>query len=152
MRNGGKYEAFSARLRFRGQVTIEYMLILGLISMVFIVAINSIASGYRTHHEAVWSSNARSLSRQIANEIDKAHVGGDGYAHNMTIPIRLKGGVDYNITVRPRLVTVNTFPYEREFEFKTVTADIDGASGGMTLSKGVLTFENVGGAISITGW
>ncbi len=134
----------------RGQVTVEYIVILSLVSIVFLVTISTVMAGSKAQAQAVWARNAAGIARQVAWEIDKAHIGGDGYKHNITIPQRLIGGVDYNITVRPRLVTVIAIPYGSEFEWKVITADIEGVATGMSIEKGILTFCNYQGSVNIT--
>jgi len=136
----------------RGQVTVEYIVILSLMSIVFLIIMNSVMEGKRSQSQSLWSQDGKRIAKKVADSVNMAHIAGDGSRHNVTLPAKLVGGVAYNITIRPRLVTVDVPLYGRDFEWKTVTADVAGAGGNLTIAPGIVRFWNQGGQINITSY
>lgn len=140
----------SRKPQSRGQISIEYIVTLALISMIFVVSVSAIMNGKKTQNQVIWSQDGKNKAEKIAQTINKAYIGGDGFETDISLGKKLLGGVNYTITVRPRLVSVSVPSYGREFEWKFQNADVDGAADGLNLNPGRLRFLNSGGRIIIT--
>jgi len=137
-------------LTMKAQITAEFIIILALASMIFLVTINFIYQERKAATQWTWSLDAQDTAEKLAWAINSAYIAGDGTSSNVTLPKMLVGGVNYTVTVRPRLVTVSVPAYGREYEWKCQTSDIDGASLGLTVAPGVVTIGNSNGTIKLT--
>lgn len=133
-----------------GQVTVEYIIITGIVSIIFLVAFNFISEERKTTAEDIWSMDGDKTAEAVAHAINTAYLAGDGAEVNVTLPEKLTGGLDYTVTVYRRLVTVEVPSYGREFEWKYVTGGVNGTTDGLTLGKGTVTVENRNGTIYLT--
>jgi hypothetical protein len=134
----------------KAQITVEFIIIMGLVSFIFLVTVNFIANEQKAVSQGLWAQDAQDRAESVAKAINSAYLAGDGASLNLTLPKRLVGGVNYTVTVRKRLVSVSVPSYGREFERKYLTADVEGAGAGLVLAPGALSVDNRNGTISLT--
>ena len=133
----------------RGQITVEFVIIMALASIIFLVTVNFISHGQKPSAESLWAQDGQNNADLLAREIDEVYIAGSGAVMNVTHPTSLVGGVGYNITVRGRLVTISVPVYGREFERKFATSGVKGAPSGLSLPAGALRISNANGTIII---
>jgi hypothetical protein len=134
----------------RGQITLEYIVVMGIASIIFLITINFIMHEKKVMSESVWSIDGQDRVQELASAINSVYLAGDGAYLNVTLPKRLAGGVNYTVTVYRRLVSIEAVEYGREFEWKYITGDVYGAQGGLDVAPGVVEVENVNGTIYLT--
>jgi hypothetical protein len=136
----------------KGQVTAEFMSVMAIVSIVFLVAISFISQEKKATAQNMWEVDARYGAQRLAEGINAAYIAGSGSVLNVSLPKALVGGANYSISLRPRLVTLSVPAYGREFEWKYAGADVQGALGGLNLSGGPLRIVNVNGTINVTNY
>ncbi|MFH0861521.1 MAG: hypothetical protein V1875_00690 [Candidatus Altiarchaeota archaeon] len=132
----------------RGQVTVEFMLSLSLATLIFLVSINFIAQGQRSAAQSLWSIDAQNRAQEISDNYNSVYLAGSGSRLNMTLPVRLVGGVNYTVTVDSRLVTVKVPAYGAEFERKFINGQVAGSKPPFPIyTGGIVTLTNDNGTV-----
>jgi hypothetical protein len=134
----------------KSQSSMEFIIVLGIVSIIFLIGFNSLAVEFRGVNQYMWSNQARDLAEKLASEINNMYVSGENSSTTVTMPARLYGGVDYSILVYRGLVSINVTTYDREFSWRTVTRNINGSDSGLALTPGEIKIENIGGTIYLT--
>jgi hypothetical protein len=137
------------KTKLRGQVTAEFIVIMALVSIVFLVIINFIAQERKTSAQSLWAQDAKDTAMKLAEGIDAVFLAGSGSSMNVTVPKRLVGGLNYTITVRPRLVSVAVPAYGRDFEWKYMVSTVDGSTSGLHLEPGTIVLSNDNGTVTL---
>jgi hypothetical protein len=135
----------------KGQITVEFITITGIVSIIFLVAFNFMMEERKLVSQSIWAVDAQDTAEELAASINHVYLAGDGASLNVTAPKSLVGGVNYTITVYQRLVSINVPAYGREFEWKFITGDVEGAGSGLSVKPGGIRLKNVNGTIHITG-
>lgn len=136
----------------RGQVTLEFIVVTAIVMVVFAVMLQVIANERKLASQSIWSLDAADAAQRLANGLDSAYIAGDGATMNVTLPRRLYGGVNYSITVRRRMVTVEVTPYNRTFDWKFSGGGVEGSSGGLSVEPGTVGLRNENGTIQIMSY
>ncbi len=131
----------------KAQSTVEFMFVLGLLSLIFIVAFKSIAREFKGVNQYVWANQGRDLAERLATQINDVYLSGSGSYRTVKLPVNLHGGVNYTIIVDPGLVTINVTTYRQEFNWRTITRDINGTDPSQVLDPGNILIENIGNTI-----
>ncbi|MBD3388460.1 MAG: hypothetical protein GF416_05260 [Candidatus Altiarchaeales archaeon] len=129
-------------MRVRGQVTVEYVVVFAILMLVFVVAFHSVSVERKHASQMLWSVDARENTWDLAESINAAVIGGPGTNMTITMPGKLVGGVNYTITVYPRMVALDIPSYNREFTWRILTSNINGSDAALTLHKGEVTIMN----------
>jgi hypothetical protein len=135
-------------LGYRGQVTLEFIVVLAIVSIIFLAAINLAVQGHRGASQDLWAMSASYNAKRLADAIGDAYLAGEGAKLNVTLPSMLPGGIGYEISVRSNLVTISVPDYGAEFEWKTLTRDTE---GGLDLAAGIIMVENINSTIRLEG-
>jgi hypothetical protein len=136
-------------MKCRGQVTLEFIVIIAIAFIIFLIIFSFISQERRSANQMVWSQDAQNLANSIADNINSVYLAGNGARINMTLPIKLIGAIDYGVTVRRRLVTVSTPLYEREFDSKTQVADVCNSYVGLNVVVGEIMIVNMNNTVCI---
>lgn len=136
----------------RGQVTVEFIVVTGIVFAIFLVSFQFIADERRMASETLWSFDAQDSAEKLAHALNNAYLAGAGASLNVSLPSKLVGGIDYEITVYERMVSVHVPTYNRDFDWKYVTAAVDGASQGLSVEAGLIGVENINGTLKLTGY
>jgi len=140
-------------LKCKGQITAEFMAVMAIVTMIFLVAFTFIGREHKVAARSIWSMDAEDTARKLAAAINSAYLAGDGALTNVTLPKRLVGGVNYTMTVRERLVSVTVPAYnDTEFEWKFQTAGVEGAASGLSVMPGTVGIQNDNGTIRLTSY
>jgi hypothetical protein len=139
-------------MKAKAQVTVEFIIVMALTSMIFLVIINFIAQERKSSAQGMWAQDAQDTAERLARAIDAAYLAGSGSSMNVTLPMRLVGGMNYTVTVRERLVSVSVPGYGRDFEWKYANAGVEGARNGLALGGGVIVLTNRNGTVNLTSY
>jgi hypothetical protein len=131
-----------------GQVTIEFVIVMALASMIFLFSLNLVSQERKASAQGVWSGEAVDTARRLAEGINSVCVAGSGSSENLTLPAKLAGGTRYNVTIRRRLVTVEVPAYGREFEWMFICGDVSGSTPPFPVFTGVtVSLTNINGTV-----
>ena len=130
-------------MKGRGQVTVEFMVVVITLMLVFLSAFHYIGAERGNTAQLLWNLDGRDRARMLGEQINAVVVEGPGANRTLTMPVRLIGGVNYTIKVYPRMVAVDVPAYGREFTWRLLTSNINGSDTILVLSPGRVTIENV---------
>lgn len=134
----------------RGQAAVEYVSLLSVLLLVFLVFYFILAQSHQKEaSQDIWVLSARSIAMEVGETIDRVHVAGDGSNQSITVPKRLPGGVNYSVSVYSHMVLVSVPDYGREFEWKMQTSQVNGSENGFEVVPGSLNVFNWNGTIYI---
>lgn len=137
-------------MKDKAQVTVEFISVMAILSVIFLVTLNFIVAERRSMAQSLFSIDAQDTAQKVASAINSVYIAGDGASLNVTLPARLVGGVNYTTSVRPRLVTVTAIPSGSDFERKFQTGDVRVSGGGTAVGPGTVLLENINGTVELT--
>ncbi|MBI4021539.1 MAG: hypothetical protein HY369_04815 [Candidatus Aenigmarchaeota archaeon] len=121
----------------RGSVSVEFLMV-----MVFLVGAMSVAGGAsfaKTLEIKAFTQQqqAEGLARELGGTINTAHLEGDGFGTNVTVPSSLSGA-PFNVSVTGNLVlvSVNSVTYPATLLTKNVSGQFKVGTNAVLNSKG----------------
>ena len=130
-----------------GQASMEYILVMGIVMLIFMVVLMVI---YEKNSEIVQTKiflEAKVVTNSIATNINTISVQGDGYYKYFTIPEKLYGETDYNITLYINSVELrwgDSPDYYYTWSKSLITANVNGS-----VNKGLNKVINCDGTVYI---
>jgi hypothetical protein len=133
---------FGIQLRLRGQVTVEFIVTLAILMIIFLVAFHALGVDRAHTAQLLWNLDARDSTQRLGEEINAVIVEGPGSNRTAQMPMRFIGGVNYTIKVYPRMVAVDVPLYGREYVWRLLTSNINGSDTTLALNPGEIIIEN----------
>jgi hypothetical protein len=113
----------------KGQVTFDFMMTMGMATIIFIFMVNAIISQQEEAAGIMSSSNAKGLLEGFTVKLNAVYLGGNNASADYTFPETLSGG-EYTVVVYPRSVLLSYDDSQQHyFSARTLVADVD--SGGL---------------------
>lgn len=137
-------------MKRRGQVAIEFLVIIGLLTSVFLVIMYSLSRTHRGTMADVWKMEAQEVANGFGDAVDRVHLAGWGAWEVYRLPQNLPGGLNYSVTVHPHIVSISVDQYNTEFDSKILTARINGTTNGKPIRRGSVRIENRNGTLWFT--
>ncbi|MBI5061047.1 MAG: hypothetical protein HZB67_01935 [Candidatus Aenigmarchaeota archaeon] len=128
----------------KAQVSIELMLYIGIMLVVFAIAI--IAAGNRQEeiYRERLATDAKSTLKEVATEIDIAVEVGSGYSHIFTMPDKILGSNDYSVNINKQYQIIYIEWTDKNYSLSMISSNINGS-----VSKGANRISNIGGLVII---
>ena len=126
-----------------GQITIDFMLSIIIALIFFVIVLNSAYSQLQDVRDIFVKLDAIHVSKKLAGGINDVYLLDHFSQRNIALPITLYGGINYTITVYPRLITLtyNT-DNANEYSHRLLTKDINGSLNGLTINPGTVLISN----------
>ncbi|MBN2566630.1 hypothetical protein JXB02_00920 [Candidatus Woesearchaeota archaeon] len=125
----------------KGQISLEYMILIGVSMLVLVLFLVSIGSTYVDLSNEKERAKVTDLAYMIQNEINLAAQVRSGYERVFVLPADLDG-INYTASLLPGAVSVASAGYE----ITLITSEANG-----TLAKGNNTIVQTDGTICING-
>ena len=126
----------------KAQASIEFIFVTSIVVIIFLAVVYTFHRSQEDLSQQVWGLKAQSIANELGDVLERVYLSGSGASEEYTIPEYLPGGVNYSVTVRSHLVTVQAPDYNREFDRKVLASGVNGSLDGLNVPKGVLLVEN----------
>lgn len=123
----------------KGQVTVDFMIAVGMALVFFILLVNAAYGNSRHAAEMELRYSAYDVLETVAYGVDSIGVCGRGCSTTVNLPATLRGGIPYSLTFYPGSVLLNASG--RYYGRQTLT----GASG--TVESGTVRIYYDGGVV-----
>jgi len=131
----------------RGQVTVDFMMAMGLALVMFILLLNSTYNQEVQARDVMQTVDARGLLEDFASSVDSVYLSGNNASGTFVLPDTLSGGLEYRLRVYPRSILLS-FDYRGEKHYSTgiFPARIN-ETAFVELSHCRVVIRNVGGVV-----
>lgn len=127
------------RVSKKGQLTVQFLILVGVMFIVFIVFIAGLGSKYKEIEDSEESVIVKDIGLKIKKEIDLVPSLSDGYERNFEVPLYIKGK-NYSIFTGSGYLSV----YTADHEFTARIPNIVGS-----VSKGENVIRKIDGVIYV---
>ena len=127
-----------------GQVSLEFIMVVGFIMLIFMVLLIAVWGKQKEAIEEKIFLDAQRVCHSVVTNINTISEQGDGYYRYFSIPDKLYGNQDYNITIYEYGVGITWGPTHYTWSESPITASVNG-----NLTKGENKVMNCGGTICI---
>jgi hypothetical protein len=124
-----------------GQITLEFLMAVGFLFFISFAAIAVIGYLLTNYSETDRSDMVVEFGESIKKEIEVASAVKDGYERSVTLPAKIGGLIDYDVSTSASTLVVST-------DYQEYTAIIPEVQGTLAIGQNTITKDN--GIISIS--
>jgi len=124
----------------RGQIALEFMMLIGLVFFVFLIFLGIILYNLQDLNKREELADLEDVALKVQNELNLATSVNNGYSRDFTLPAKVNGR-DYSISQGTELITFETNKYFVSKRIPVITG---------TVQKGTNTITKQGGVINVS--
>jgi hypothetical protein len=133
-----------------GQVSVEFLILISLLMIIFLGVIVLSESYKKTSTSLSTNLYAKSLAQKLSHEINNVFIAGDGSSRSLFLPSTLRDNAPYNISIYPesRIVDIvyTVAGDKKHFSTPILTSAV---SGNLTNRQNTVEINNSKGRIDI---